>query len=153
MASPIPRGALEKWKCEGTVRAGLLQVGLQSFLQRGLAPNEIPPPPKSPPKAPQNPQNDSPNDRKSSKMRCWGASWATLGAFGRAFVPKRVTLGGFGGDLGHPRGPCRGHLGPKWHQIGTKVVPKWSQEAPKRGDFRAQEDLQRVFLGELFEKV
>ena len=30
----------EKKKCEGALREGLLQVGLQSFLQRGLAPKE-----------------------------------------------------------------------------------------------------------------
>ena len=40
--SPIPRGALKKRKCEGTLRAGLLQGGLQSFLQRVLPPNETP---------------------------------------------------------------------------------------------------------------
>ena len=45
VASPIPRGALKKKrKCEGALRDGLLQVGLQSFLQKGLAPNETPSP-------------------------------------------------------------------------------------------------------------
>ena len=79
--SPIPRGALEKRKCEGALREGLLQVGLQSFLQRVLPPNETPSPEVTP-KGTRNAQNDSPNDRTSSKMKCWGASWATLGAFG-----------------------------------------------------------------------
>ena len=44
VASPIPRGALKQKEVqeEGAVRAGLLQVGLQSFLQRVFASNEAP---------------------------------------------------------------------------------------------------------------
>ena len=50
VAEPIPRGALEKRFCEGTMREGFLQVGLQSFLQKGFAPKRDPPSPEVTPK-------------------------------------------------------------------------------------------------------
>ena len=52
---------------------------------------------------------------------------AILGDLGDPLVSFRAKwgdFGGIGGDLGHPKGTWMGQLGPKWDQVGAKVVPK-----------------------------
>ena len=89
--SPIPRGALGKKNCEGALREELLQVGLPSFLQRVLPPNETPFPTKRPseghPKMSQN----------APKMGSLGGSWGPLWP---TWVPKRRSERQVGAKMG-----------------------------------------------------
>ena len=67
-----------KRKCEGTVREGLLQVGLQSFLQRVLHPNETPRHQETLRNVPKMSQN-------APKWGPWGGSWESFCHFLRSF--------------------------------------------------------------------
>ena len=67
----------------GGTAGGVLASGSSKFPAKGFCPKRAPPFPRShPQRHPKTLRMTPPNDRKASKMRCWGASWATLGAFG-----------------------------------------------------------------------
>ena len=76
---------------EGAVRAGLLQVGLQSFLQRVFAPNE---PPLSHPKRHQETLRMTPKMSQNGPNEVLGA---ILGDLGDPLVSFRTKWGDIGG--------------------------------------------------------